>query len=87
MKLQKKVVTEGWTKKVLERAYTGPNSWGPTYHEHKQHLEFSEEQFQELQEFAKEMDIPLFATPFDEVCNIVFTITTFALKLFYHSCE
>ncbi|CAG0896634.1 unnamed protein product [Cyprideis torosa] len=66
VKFQKKNVNLGWTKDVLDRPYMGANSWGPTYREHKQHLEFDTAQYQILQQFAREVGIPLMATPFDE---------------------
>ena len=34
-----------FSKSALEAPYSGPNSWGASYGEHKQFLEFSESQF------------------------------------------
>ena len=42
------VVGSKFSKSALEAPYPGPNSWGATYGEHKQFLEFSESQFKVL---------------------------------------
>lgn len=45
--------------------YNNEHSWGKTYEEHKKHLEFTEEQFRELQAYAKEIDILFTASAMD----------------------
>ena len=52
VKFQKSSLTDKFTESALARSYIGDNSWGKTYGEHKQHLEFSEEQYHELQKHA-----------------------------------
>ncbi|XP_066995261.2 sialic acid synthase isoform X1 [Anabrus simplex] len=54
VKFQKTCLTEKFNYKALQRPYSGPNSWGSTYGEHKAHLEFSDSQFYELQRYATE---------------------------------
>lgn len=51
----------------MERPYTTKNSWGKTYGEHKRHLEFSHEQYRELQKYAEEVGIFFTASGMDEV--------------------
>ncbi|CAG9836850.1 unnamed protein product [Diabrotica balteata] len=64
-KLQKTTLTEKFNHGALRRPYNSPNSFGTTYGEHKKYLEFSEEQFKELQTFAKSIDILLSASAMD----------------------
>uniref|UniRef100_UPI0037E740BD N-acetylneuraminic acid synthase a n=1 Tax=Semicossyphus pulcher TaxID=241346 RepID=UPI0037E740BD len=65
-KFQKSELDYKFNKKALERPYTTKNSWGKTYGEHKRHLEFTHEQYRELQKFAKEVDICFTASGMDE---------------------
>jgi len=55
------------TKEQYDKPYDSPNSFGSTYGEHKEALEFSEEEWEELFFFARENNINLFASVFDEV--------------------
>ena len=41
------------------------NSYGSTYGEHREFLEFDKDQYLELKKYAKEIKISFFATPFD----------------------
>lgn len=66
-KFQKSELEYKFNKKALERAYTSPHSWGKTYGEHKRHLEFSHDQYRELQKYAKEVGIYFTASGMDEV--------------------
>lgn len=66
VKLQKKNIDKVYTKKMLNSPYDNENSFGKTYGEHKQALEFNKEQFIELKEFADSWGLLFFATPFDE---------------------
>lgn len=52
---------------MLEKPYTGRNSYGATYGEHREALEFGESEYRELAALAAELDIDFFATAFDEV--------------------
>ncbi|KAK5650979.1 hypothetical protein RI129_002008 [Pyrocoelia pectoralis] len=65
VKFQKTCITEKYSKSVLQKPYINQNSWGDTYEEHKEHLEFSEEQFIELQKFASKIGILFAASPMD----------------------
>ncbi|CAI9547105.1 unnamed protein product, partial [Staurois parvus] len=66
-KFQKSELEYKFNKKALERPYTSPHSWGKTYGEHKCHLEFSHDQYRELQKFAKEIGIYFTASGMDEM--------------------
>jgi sialic acid synthase len=67
VKFQKTCLHEKFNSAALKRPYVGPNSWGSTYGEHKQHLEFSDAQFKELQKFALQMGIIFTASAMDMV--------------------
>ncbi|XP_002733992.1 N-acetylneuraminate-9-phosphate synthase-like [Saccoglossus kowalevskii] len=65
-KFQKSELEFKFNKAALERPYTTKNSWGVTYGEHKRHLEFSHEQYQELKAYAESVGILLGASGMDE---------------------
>uniref|UniRef100_A0A182W3D0 AFP-like domain-containing protein n=1 Tax=Anopheles minimus TaxID=112268 RepID=A0A182W3D0_9DIPT len=65
VKFQRSNLTEKFTATALARPYTGPNSWGSTYGEHKSWLEFSIAQYRELQRFASGNDITFTASAMD----------------------
>ncbi|XP_066254006.1 sialic acid synthase [Euwallacea similis] len=65
VKFQKTCLTEKFTQSALDAIYEGPNSWGETYGSHKQHLEFSEEEFLQLQTYSKELGILFTASAMD----------------------
>jgi len=65
VKFQKKDIESSFSKELLDSPYTGENSFGKTYREHKQFLEFSADQMAELKAYADEMGITFFCTPFD----------------------
>ena len=54
------------TKEQYDKPYDSPNSFGATYGEHKEALEFSEEEWEDLFFFARDNHIKLFASVFDE---------------------
>ncbi|XP_077427538.1 N-acetylneuraminate-9-phosphate synthase-like [Vanacampus margaritifer] len=66
-KFQKSELQYKFNKRALERPYKTKNSWGDTYGEHKRHLEFSHEQYRELQKYAKEVGIFFTASAMDEM--------------------
>jgi len=66
VKLQVKDIEKSFPKEMLDMPYEKYSSFGKTYREHKEFLEFSHEQYIELQQFAKEVGIMFFATPFEE---------------------
>ncbi|KAJ6652904.1 hypothetical protein lerEdw1_010515 [Lerista edwardsae] len=66
-KFQKSELEHKFNKRALERPYTSKHSWGETYGEHKHHLEFSHDQYRELQRYAKEIGIFFTASGMDEM--------------------
>ena len=65
VKLQKRDNKSLYTKKFFNEKYDNRNSYGETYGLHREVLEFGKSEYKELQSYAKEIDIDLFATPFD----------------------
>lgn len=65
VKFQKSCLSEKFTRNALVRSYNGPNSWGRTYGEHKEYLEFSIQQYKMLQQFANEQNIIFTASAMD----------------------
>ncbi|KAL1506229.1 hypothetical protein ABEB36_005626 [Hypothenemus hampei] len=66
VKFQKTCLEEKFTHSALKAPYFGENSWGTTYKEHKEFLEFSEDDFLQLQAYAKEVDTLFTASAMDE---------------------
>ncbi|XP_041697039.1 sialic acid synthase-like [Coregonus clupeaformis] len=66
-KFQKSELEYKFNKRALERPYNSKHSWGKTYGDHKRHLEFSHEQYRELQKYAKEVGIFFTASGMDEM--------------------
>src|SRR5437773_2658070 len=54
-----------FTREAFNRPYDNENSFGPTYGLHRQALELGKAELRELQEYAAELKIDFFATPFD----------------------
>ena len=81
-KFQKSELDHKFNKRALERPYTSKQSWGKTYGEHKRHLEFSHEQYRELQKYAKEVGIFFTASGMDEVMAFVFFFFLFSRFVF-----
>jgi len=65
VKFQKRTIDEMYTKKFLDQPYTKYYSYGATYGEHKRYLEFTDEQFFELQWFSKENKVNFIVSGFD----------------------
>ncbi len=65
VKFQKRNNKKLYTKKFYNSPYDNKNSYGETYGKHREALEFDESQFNEIKNYAKEIDIDFFATPFD----------------------
>ncbi len=65
VKLVKRTNRELYTDEYFNMPYDNPNSFGATYGEHREALEFDWDQYCELRKFAFDLDITLFATPFD----------------------
>lgn len=65
VKFQVKNIEKSFSKELLDSSYVNENSFGKTYREHKQALEFSEQQLKQIYDYAKKLDIVCFSTPFD----------------------
>lgn len=64
-KLQRRDNQSLYVKSMLESPYAGPNSFGANYGEHRAALEYSDDQFRELKDYAAEIGIHLGVTAFD----------------------
>jgi len=65
VKMQKRTIEEMYTKDALDVPYTKSYSFGKTYGEHKHALEFSDEQYLELQEYAHGLGVEFLVSGFD----------------------
>lgn len=65
VKLQKRDNRTLWTRAMYSKPYDHENSFGATYGEHREALEFGLEEYRELQRYAQEIGITFFATAFD----------------------
>lgn len=73
VKFQKSCLPAKFSKTALKRPYISENSFGKTYGEHKEFLEFSETQYRELKIYSKSVGIDFTASAMDEVrTSIVF---------------
>lgn len=65
IKFQKRTIDEMFTHEHLNMPYNKSYSFGRTYGEHKKALEFSDEQYLELLDYAKELEIDFLCSGFD----------------------
>ncbi len=65
VKLQKRDNRGLYTRAAYNRPYDNENSFGATYGEHREFLEFGRPQYRELQAYAKELGVDFFSTAFD----------------------
>lgn len=65
VKFQVKNIEKAFPKELLDMEYDHEHSFGRTYREHKQALEFSPREYKKLKEYSDSLDIIFFATPFD----------------------
>ncbi|MBE7433593.1 MAG: N-acetylneuraminate synthase family protein [Anaerolineales bacterium] len=65
VKLQKRDNKSLLTKAAYEKPYDNENSFGATYGEHREALEFGKAEYIELQKYAEELGLVMFATAFD----------------------
>ena len=65
VKLQKRDNRALYTRAMYNKPYDHENSFGATYGEHREALEFDWDEYRELQRYAQELGITLFATVFD----------------------
>jgi len=66
VKFQKRSLTRILVKEGLLRPYTGPNSFGKTYGEHKKALELDWKAYSELKAYAEEQGLVFMASGWDE---------------------
>jgi N-acetylneuraminate synthase/sialic acid synthase len=65
VKLQKRDNRGLYTRAAYNRPYDNENSFGATYGEHREFLEFGEKEYRELQAYAAELGVDFFSTAFD----------------------
>jgi sialic acid synthase len=65
-KLQKRDNATLFTKEMYNRPYTGRNSFGATYGEHREALEFGKDEYVYLAGLAAELGIDFMSTAFDQ---------------------
>jgi sialic acid synthase len=65
VKLQKRDNPTLYTREFFDKPYENENSFGPTYGLHREALEFDRAEYQELQDYAREIGTTFFATAFD----------------------
>lgn len=65
VKLQKRDNKSLLTRAAYNKPYDNENSFGATYGEHREALEFGRAEYIELQKYAKELGLTMFSTAFD----------------------
>jgi sialic acid synthase len=65
VKLQKRDNRQLYTHAAYNKCYDHENSFGTTYGEHREFLEFGWEEYKELKDYTQEIGITMFATAFD----------------------
>jgi sialic acid synthase len=65
VKLQKRDNRGLYTRDMFNKPYENENSYGATYGEHREALEFGKPEYEELKAYAAEIGITFFATAFD----------------------
>ena len=65
VKLQKRDNQGLYTRAAYNKPYDNENSFGSTYGEHREFLEFGLHEYKELQAFAAELGVDFFSTAFD----------------------
>jgi N-acetylneuraminate synthase/sialic acid synthase len=65
VKLQKRDNRSLYTHDLYHKPYENENSYGATYGEHREYLEFGRAEYAELQAYGAEIGIAFFATAFD----------------------
>lgn len=73
VKFQKSDLNKKFNYKALNRPYLSQHSWGSTYGQHKTHLEFTDEQFHNLQLYALNQGI-IFASSAMDINSIEFLV-------------
>ena len=65
VKLQKRDNRGLYTRAAYNKPYDNENSFGATYGEHREFLEFGSREYKDLQRYARELEVDFFATAFD----------------------
>jgi N-acetylneuraminate synthase/sialic acid synthase len=65
VKLQKRFNKSLYVKDMFNKPYENENSFGKTYGEHREALEFNKEQYKELMKYAESKNLVFLATAFD----------------------
>ena len=65
VKLQKRDNRALYTRAMYDKPYDNENSFGATYGEHREALEFGRDEYLELQRYCRELGLTFFATVFD----------------------
>lgn len=65
VKLQKRDNRKLFTRAGYDKPYEHENSFGKTYGEHREHLEFGWSEYRELMDYGREIGITVVATAFD----------------------
>ena len=65
VKLQKRDNKNLYTQAAYNKPYDNENSYGATYGEHREALEFGMSEYTELTSYAKKLGVTMFATAFD----------------------
>jgi len=65
VKFQTKDIESSFSQDLLNSPYENPNSFGKTYREHKQALEFDSQQHREIFKYSNDKGVIAFSTPFD----------------------
>jgi len=82
VKLQKRSNRTLYTRVMYESPYDNENSFGATYGQHREALEFGWDQYVELKRYAAEIGITFFATAFDvESADFLATLDVPAYKI------
>lgn len=66
VKLQKRFISETFTKELIDKPQTKDQIFGKTYGEYRQALELNQEEFAKLKELSDKLGVIFFATPFDK---------------------
>ncbi len=65
VKLQKRDNRSLFTRAMYDKPYDNENSFGATYGEHREALEFGRDEYLELRAYARDLGVTFFATVFD----------------------
>jgi sialic acid synthase len=82
VKFQKRNNKSLFTAELYNQTYDNKNSYGKTYGEHREFLEFNKKEYIELINFSKKINIFFLCTPFDpESVDFLEEVNVFAYKI------